>query len=493
MRRATGSRTRSGARAASAVSSEVQPPGSLQPSALHPWSVLAIAVAAISPTTSVFLIFGGDLASSGTGIVWAFLIGALIALAMALCYAEVGSVFPSAGGTYTIVRRALGPVPGGVVNILFLVLGLTATSAILVAAATYLSSLVPGGIPTNWAAFAMMVLITALSIERIGPTGWVTSFMLVLELAVILVFTVFCFAHVSLVSNPLSHPVLAGSKPGVLQPVGWAALLAGVVPALFAFNGYDWPLYFAEETSSARRVLPRAVLVAAVISVVVEVAAVVGATLAIRDLPRTVAASAPLTLIAHQVMGPVGADILVAGVVIAMFDTGLAGNLGYARIFYAAGKDRMWPGSLNRLFAHVGPSRVPVYGFGVLFVGNSILCIFSSLNNLITFTGVVIVIIYLLVALSAVVQRVRDRNLARALVMPLWPLAPVVALVGVAVALTQQSARDLEIAFGIAVASLVVYGAVRSRLPGRLERSPSDTGPTWEAAAAEPAREKHLA
>lgn len=67
------------------ASGEAQPSAGLQQAALRPWSVLAIAVAAISPTTSVFLIFGGDLASSGTGIVWAFVIGGVIALAMALC------------------------------------------------------------------------------------------------------------------------------------------------------------------------------------------------------------------------------------------------------------------------------------------------------------------------------------------------------------------------------------------------------------------------
>ncbi|MHB1536871.1 MAG: APC family permease [Acidimicrobiales bacterium] len=456
-------------------------PTTLKDSALRPFAVLAIAVAAISPTTSVFLVYGGDLAIAGTGIVWAFLIGAVIAVSMAFCYAEVGSVFPSAGGTYTVVRRALGPAWGGVVNILFLVLGLTATSAILLAAATYLSSLVHGGLPANWVAFAMMVVVTALSLGRIAPTGWVTTFILVLELSVILVFIGFSFANPSLGSNPFTHPVLATPSHGLFPAVGAAAMLAAVVPALFAFNGYDWPLYFAEETRSARRTLPRAVLVAAAVSVIVEVLAVIAATLAIHNLAGTAASSAPLTTIALRTMGATGSKVLIAGVVVAMFDTGLAGNLGYARIFYAAGRDGMWPGPLNRFFSHLGQrSRVPVYGFAVLFVGNSLLCIFSSLNNLITFTGVVIVIVYLLVAVSALVSRVRDRDLRRTLRMPMWPAFPVIALAGAVAALTQQTAQDLAIAFGLAVAAFVVYWALRSRLPGRLERSASDTEPAWE-------------
>lgn len=461
-------------------------PATLERSALGAFNVLAIALSAISPTTSVFLVYGEGLTSAGTGVVWAFVVGGIIALAMALCYAEVGSVFPSAGGAYTIVRRALGPVWGGTVSVLFLVLGITATASILTAAATYLSSLLPGHAPVNWLAFAMMVVVTALSVERISPTSWVAGAMLVLELAVVLAFTGFAFAHASPAHDPFGHPQVV--VHGAPSAVGAGAMLAAVVPALFAFNGYDWPLYFAEESRGARAMLPRAVVVSAVAAIVVELAAVVAATLAIGNLGRVAGNDSPLSLLAHQVMGPTGATILLCGVVVAMFDTGLAGNLGYARIYYAAARDGMWPGPLNRFFSRVGSrSRVPVAAFALLFVGNSVLCVFSSLNDLVTFTGVIIVTVYLLVLVSALVCRVRDRGLRRDFRLPLWPLPPVVALVGVVVALTQQSARDLAIAFGVAVVSLAVYLLIRSRLPGRLDRAASDTGPGWETTArAEP-------
>jgi amino acid transporter len=257
---------------------------SLHGGALRPVNVLAIAIAAISPTTSVFLVYGTGLASAGTGVIWAFIIGAVIALAMAFCYAEVGGMFPSAGGAYTIVRRALGPVFGGVTTILFLVLGVVVTASILVAAATYLDQVTGTSMSVGWLAFGMMVLITILSMEKISPTSWVTGLMLVLELTVILVFTAFCLGHVSLGSDAFTHPSLPASHGDELIAVGASGMIAAIVPALFAFNGYDWPLYFAEESRGSRRTLPRAVMLAAVISVVVEVLAVIAATYAIKDL-----------------------------------------------------------------------------------------------------------------------------------------------------------------------------------------------------------------
>lgn len=211
-------------------------------------------------------------------------------------------------------------------------------------------------------------------------------------------------------------------------------------------------------------------LIAAAISIIVELAAVIAATFAIKNLGAATANASPLSLIAQQVMGSVGAKILLVGVVIAMFDTGLAGNLAYARIYYAAGRDGMWPGPLNSFFTHIGPrSQVPTYGFLVLLVGNGILAIFTSLNNLITFTGVIIVIIYLLVALSALVSRVRDKSLDRSLRMPLWPIPPLVAILGVVIALTQQARRDLIISGVIVVVALAFYYTYRKRLPGRLQ------------------------
>jgi amino acid transporter len=268
-----------------------QEPGSgpgLDATALRPWNVVAIALSAISPTTSVFLVYGSVLQVSGTGVVWAFLVAGLIALAMALCYAEVGSVFPSAGGVYALVRGALGSVAGGVTAVLFMLLGLVSTASILVAAATYVGALTPAGslstTTTGLVAFGFMVLVTALSIGRIAPASWAAAAMLGLEVAVIVVFTVAAFAHPAAGAGAaFTAPV--GPDGGTL---GAAALLAGVAPALFAFNGYDWPLYFAEETPVARRrALPRAVLLSAGLAVVLEVVAVIAATGAVRDVGAT--------------------------------------------------------------------------------------------------------------------------------------------------------------------------------------------------------------
>ncbi|RIV26204.1 amino acid permease [Alicyclobacillaceae bacterium I2511] len=419
--------------------------------------VLAIAVAAISPTTSVFLVYGAGLSSAGTGVFWAFIIGACIALSMAFAYAELGSVHPGAGGAYRIIREVLGGPWGFVAVLLFLVLGVVITASILVAAATYLNALVPQ-IPVNWGAVVMMVLVTVFSLERIGTASWVATVMLIIEMVVILAFIGVTFAAIRHPASFLFHPVILNST-GTLTGIGLSGLLAAVVPALFAFNGYDWPLYFAEETVEPRRTLPRAVMVAVGISIVTEVLAVVSATLAIPNFAAVMKSSAPLAYIAQSVAGPVGATILLIGVVIAMFDTGLSGNLAYARIYLDSSRDHSWPPPINRFFASMNRHHVPKWGFVFLGVGNALLCYFTTLNNLITFTGVIIVVIYLLVALSAIVSRIRNRSAVRPFRMPIWPIPPVIAVLGVLIALSQQAQRDLIITAVLIVVGLLYWFA----------------------------------
>lgn len=424
---------------------------------LKPFRVLAIALAAISPTTSVFLVYGGGLEAAGTGIVYSFLLAAVIAISMAFAYAELGSVHSGAGGAYTIVREALGRGAGFVCLGLFLALGVISTAAILVASATYLHELVDV-LPVNVSAMVMMAVITVLSLERLGSSSLVATVMLWVELVVIAAFIVATALAAKHGFSFVTRPVEADGAD-----VPFSAVLSAIALALFAFNGYDWPLYFAEETDDARRTLPRAVLIAAGLAIVIEIIAVVTATLAIGDFKAIAGADSPLAEIASDVAGDAGSKILLVGVVVAMFDTGLSANLGYARIYFASGRDRLWPGPVAALLGSQNRNGVPKGAFAVLFVGCEVLCFFTSLTELITFTSVIIATVYSLIAVSAIVSRRRNASADRPFRMPLWPLPPVIALVGIAVAVRYQKLSDVVITATIAAVAIVYWLAYGRR------------------------------
>jgi len=85
------------------------------------------------------------------------------------------------------------------------------------------------------------------------------------------------------------------------------------------------------------------------------------------------------------------------------------------------------------------------------------LCFQASLITVVTFTAVLIVILYGLIAVSALVSRIRQRHLDRPSRMPLWPVPPLLALAGVVLALTKQKTSDLVITACVFAAALIYY------------------------------------
>lgn len=94
---------------------------------------LALTVAAITPASALLIIAPAALAGAGTGALLAYLLTAVIAICMALCFAELGSMYPTSGGEYPIVTRVLGKQAGiiDMVNIAVLLIFIPASIALV--------------------------------------------------------------------------------------------------------------------------------------------------------------------------------------------------------------------------------------------------------------------------------------------------------------------------------------------------------------------------
>ena len=77
--------------------------------------------------------------------------------------------------------------------------------------------------------------------------------------------------------------------------------------------------------------------------------------------------------------------------------------------------------------------------------------------TVVTFTAVLLIVLYSLIAISSLVSRIRQRDAERPSKMPLWPVPPIIALVGCGLAITQQKTSDLLVVLGIFVAGLIYF------------------------------------
>lgn len=422
-------------------------------------AVVALSVSDITPMASLLVIAPAVFAIAGSGGLLAYIIGCVIAVCVATCMAELGSMYPVAGGLYSIVSRVLGRPLGFVGLVDYLGQAVFLPAAIALGIGAYLSSLIPG-INVNLAAAVMMAAVTLIACFGISFNARLIFVFLGIEMSVLAIIAVAGLVNLHQPLSIVTHPVMVGHG-GTFTAIGTGTIIAAVATTLFSFNGYDSAINFSEETRGSARNVGIALICAAALAMVAELVPVFLSTFGAPNLSGFLSSSTPLTDVIKSNLNGTVKNIVVAGALVAIFNAVLAITLQFGRILFASGRDRAWPAVVSNALSRVNHRGAP--WVSTLIVGSLAtgLCFASSLVTVVTFTSVLIIVLYALIAASAIVSRVSktQRKLPRPFKMPLWPAAPVIALAGVGIALSQQKTSDLYITAGIIAGALIYYFA----------------------------------
>ncbi|HZZ67833.1 MAG TPA: APC family permease [Phenylobacterium sp.] len=440
---------------------------------------LFLTLSAETPASSVFVILPGVVQAAGSGALIAMAAAGVVALCMALTYAELGSTFPSAGGEYAIVGTVLGPLAGFAVlgvNLMNLLLGCAVLS---LGVADYLGAVWPGVSPLG-AALGALAIATGLGVLNIRASALVTGAFLAVELAALALVTGLGAAHpVRPLSALIAHPaVLAASGHG-LQAVGLGGIATGVVVGLFAYDGYGSAVYLAEEVTDVRRRLVRAVLWALAVTAVTELAALSAVLAGAPDLAGLLAAGDNMISdFATHAGGPILGRAISAGVALAILNAVIALVLITGRQIYATARDGVWPGAAGRALSAIHPRTgapwVATLASGALSAG---LCL-VPMKLLLLLSGSSVTLIYIALACACLLHGPR-RAAAPGWKLPLWPAPPLLALV-LLVVFAASSLKDGAVSFAVSLAC-----AAAAALYYRLVLKPRDgwglSGPSVEA------------
>jgi amino acid transporter len=104
-------------------------------------------------------------------------------------------------------------------------------------------------------------------------------------------------------------------------------------------------------------------------------------------------------------------DVVTVVAILAFLNASLAITLRFARIVWSSGRDRAWPGPISGALSSVGGQGTPWVATLIVGACATALCIRSSLLTVVTFTAVLIIVLYALIAVSALVSRARPREL----------------------------------------------------------------------------------
>src|SRR5215204_2040878 len=239
---------------------------------------VALAVSDITPVTSLLVIAPVVIATAGTGAFWAYLIAAVLAISVALCMAELGSIYPVAGGLYSIVTRVLGRQVGFLALLDYIGQAVFLPASVALGFGTYFSALFPAVSP-NIASFLVMVLITVLAMLSISGNAWLTGVFLTPELLPLAALAIVGLANVEQPVGALFNPITV-SPGGEMVAVSIGVIFAAVATGLFSFNGYDSAINFSEETQGEARNVGESVLIAALTGIFFEVVTLAAVILA---------------------------------------------------------------------------------------------------------------------------------------------------------------------------------------------------------------------
>ncbi|MFD6028143.1 APC family permease [Streptomyces griseoluteus] len=409
-----------------------------------------LTLSCVTPASTLFVVVPDLFGTLGTATALTIAIGSVLCIAVAFCYAELGTLIPSAGGEYAMVSTLAGRLAGWLVFVLSLLVVVIVPPVIAMGTADYIAPLVH--VDPALTGAGVMLLATLAGLLDLRANAWITGVFLVLEVIAAAVVAVLGFSHAHRGAGSLVSMQVAGAHGGI-DPVTAALVVSGLAIALFVTQGFSTAVYLSEELEHPRRDVARTVLATLAISTVIILVPVAAITMGATDLKELTGGdlSAMVTAWSSTAVG----TFVSLCVALAIVNAGIVMVIQNSRVLFASARDRAWPTPVNNLLSRLGRfGSSPWVATLTVGVPGALLC-FVDLDTLYGVTGVSVTAMYLLVAVAALLGRRDSHRHTPAWRMPLWPAVPVLLIAVLGYVLVQQDAVYLLWTGGItAVATL---------------------------------------
>ena len=303
----------------------------------------------------------------------------VLAMLIALCFAEASSRFEGTGGPYLYTREAFGRFPSFEVGWMLWITRVTSWASIVNGLADALGFYWPN-LRAGTARMAVMtfvvVAITAINLRGIKQSAFVVNGLTIAKLIPLTLFVILGVPHVS------------GAALAPDQAVTWAQISTAALYLIFTYGGYEIIPIPAGEARNPRQAVPFAMVTTIVIvATVMTVVQVV----ALGTLPAIATSRTPLADASAIFIGGWGALMMTIGAVISMTGNNVGGALAGSRMLYALSEQ----GDLPNWFGRVHPTfRTPTLAIVATSAVTWALALFSSFSVLAQASGVARLLVY---------------------------------------------------------------------------------------------------
>jgi len=391
----------------------------------------------------------------------------IICLFGAFAYAELGTMFPEAGGQYAFLREAWGRFPAFLYGwCLFLVINTGTLAGLAVVFANALDSIVPlaPGVETA-VAVAMLLALAWVNHRGVGAGAAlqnISTFAKVAALGAIVLGAVFVTTKV-MSAAPGAVPVPVGIETNLVRGVVTAA-----VAIFWAYEGWYVLPFSAAEMRNPARDLPRGLILATLFLVLIYVAANFAYLRAV-PLAEMRALENPVDvpkLTVQRIFGPAAGGALALLLCVSVVGSANPGLLSTPRAFYAMGRDALLFRGIDRVHPKYRTPSVAIWVqalWSVLLV--VVLKTFRDITEFVIFEAL---LFYALTVAAVYVLRRQRPDHPRPYRCWGYPWSPavfilVVLFVDVQTLKDPASRTNALLGLGILAAGALVYGLNRRR------------------------------
>lgn len=359
-------------------------------------------------------------------VIWA--IGGLIALTGALTFAELGAMFPKAGGVYVFLKEGYGNMTGflyGWVTLLVINTGSLAALAIILA--EYLTFFFPiSGEGKILLAMGVIAGLTLINIRGVSVSQWLSNVFTGLKLLAIAGIVVLGIVFYDPERVQLSFS-LANNVPEHLPK----ALLLALIGVLWSFGGWHHASYMAGEAINPQRTVPRAMMLGALIVTVTYLLVNLGYMLL---LPiEAIKESTRIAGDAAQAVLPNGGQLAALAIAVSVFGTIGIYTMSAPRIYFAMARDGIFFERLARVHPrfHTPATAMIIQAAWAILL----LLFWGSFENLISYVTFMDIAFMALAGFVVILYRLRQPGLERPYKVWGYPVVPII-FIGISAAFT---------------------------------------------------------
>ncbi len=365
---------------------------------------------------------------AGPAVVLSFLLVAIVCGFAAICYAELASMIPISGSTYTYAYATLGEIFAWIIGWDLILEYAVSNMSVAVGFSGYFNDILENlfgyRLPPEWSgpafrggevtgayfnlpALLIMMVLTWLLIKGVKESAKATSIMVVVKVSAILIFVI---GAANAIKPEHWVPFVPNGPSGVIS---------GAAIVFFAYIGFDAVSTAAEECKNPKRDMPLGIILTLLACTVLYGAVAMVLT---GIVPYTTLGNDEPVAKALKDIGYNKLRIFVSlGALVGMWSSLLVGQYGQTRIWFAMSRDKLLPGRFSQLHPKY---RTPdfstwIAGFVVgIPAGLWDIATFAELANIGTLAA------FASVSAGVIILRKRQPELKRGFRVPLVPWVP---------------------------------------------------------------------